>query len=115
MFIVRPLSVFRLRQDRNKYGLNLEVQLMLKQGQVEVNPGHFTPDYSRSLLVHRHVIEDLNSKVRALGEGKIASMEESKEFRKGIVILEWFVLQEAIVVRIWLFILMRNYFLRREF
>ena len=70
---------------------------MLKQGQVEVDPGNFNPDYSRSLLVHRHVIEDLNAKVRALGEGKIASMEESKEFRKGIVILEWSVLQEAVV------------------
>ena len=34
-------------------------------------------------------MEDLNAKIRNLGEGKIASMVESKDFRKGIVQLEW--------------------------
>ena len=30
--------------------------------------------------------------VRALGDSKIASMEDSKIFRKGIVMLEWYAL-----------------------
>ena len=52
-----------LRAQRNRYNLNLEVQLMLKQGQVEVDQGRFIPDYTDSLLIHRSVVEDLNSKV----------------------------------------------------
>ena len=41
---------------------------MLKQGQVEVEQGKFIPDYRDSLLVHRSVVEDLNSKVNDAAE-----------------------------------------------
>jgi septal ring factor EnvC (AmiA/AmiB activator) len=34
-------------------------------------------------------VEDLNGSIRQLGEQKIAAMTESKDFRKGIHILEW--------------------------
>ena len=57
-----------LRAQRNRFTLNLEVQLMLKQGQVEVEQGKFIPDYRDSLLVHRSVVEDLNSKVKDAAE-----------------------------------------------
>ena len=43
---------------------NLEMQLLLKQGQVEVNPGNFIPDFRDSVLVHRSVIEDLNATIK---------------------------------------------------
>jgi hypothetical protein len=43
---------------------DLEVQLLLKQGQVEVDPGTFIPDYTSSLLIHRSVVEDLNKQIR---------------------------------------------------
>ena len=46
-------------------------------------------DFSGSILIHRSVIEELNGVIRQLGEQKILSMVESKEFRKGIVQLEW--------------------------
>ena len=46
-------------------------------------------DFSVSILIHRGVIEELNGVIRQLGEQKILSMVESKEFRKGIVHLEW--------------------------
>jgi len=35
------------------------------------------------------VVEDLNNTIKQLGESKIASMVESKDFRKGIIQLEW--------------------------
>jgi len=79
----------RLRDEKMKFLINLEVQLLLKQGQVEVAPGSFITDYTESALIHRSVVEDLNAQITTLGKGKIATMEDSKEFRKGIHRLEW--------------------------
>ena len=78
-----------MREDRQRFTCNLEIQLVMKQGQVEVDPGQFIADYKDSLLIDRGVVEELNGKIRQLGEGKIASMIESKDFRKGIIQLEW--------------------------
>ncbi|KAL4232016.1 Cilia- and flagella-associated protein 43 [Mactra antiquata] len=79
----------KLRDDRARFSLNLEVQLLLKQGQVEVDAGSFIHEYKDSALIHRSVVEDLNGTIKQLGESKIASMVESKDFRKGIIQLEW--------------------------
>ncbi|XP_048745697.2 cilia- and flagella-associated protein 43-like isoform X3 [Ostrea edulis] len=79
----------KLHDDRIRFNLNLEVQLMLKQGQVEVDPTNFIHDYKDSALIHRGVVEELNSNIKQLGESKITSMMESKDFRKGIIQLEW--------------------------
>ncbi|XP_062576681.1 cilia- and flagella-associated protein 43-like isoform X2 [Saccostrea cucullata] len=79
----------KLHDDRIRFNLNLEVQLMLKQGQVEVDPTNFIHDYKDSALIHRSVVEELNSNIKQLGESKITSMMESKDFRKGIIQLEW--------------------------
>ncbi|XP_064602614.1 cilia- and flagella-associated protein 43-like isoform X2 [Liolophura sinensis] len=81
--------ISRLKEDQLRFTCNLEVQMMLKQGQVEIDPGSFIPDFSESVLVHRTVVEDLNSTIKQLGESKMASMVESKDFRKGILQLEW--------------------------
>ncbi|XP_064629915.1 cilia- and flagella-associated protein 43-like isoform X2 [Lineus longissimus] len=79
----------KVKDDKMRFQCNLEIQLLLKQGQVEVDAGPFIHDYSHSILIHRSVVEDLNAKIRALGEGKISSMVESKDFRKGIIHQEW--------------------------
>ncbi|XP_031564143.1 cilia- and flagella-associated protein 43-like [Actinia tenebrosa] len=79
----------RLREEKIKFLINLEVQLLLKQGQVEVPPGPFITDYSDSILVHRSVVEDLNAQITNLGKAKVSIMDDSKEFRKGIHGLEW--------------------------
>eukprot|EP00795_Rhopilema_esculentum_P012071 gene12071-2664_t len=79
----------RLRDDRLTFNLNLEVQLVLKQGQVEVPSSSFVTDYTDSILIHRSVVEDLNATIKTLGERKLANMKDSKEFRKGIYQLEW--------------------------
>jgi hypothetical protein len=57
-------AIIRLRDARQRFTCNLEVQLMLKQGHVEVDPGPFIPDYRTSLLLHRNVVEDLNARIR---------------------------------------------------
>ncbi|XP_064418936.1 cilia- and flagella-associated protein 43 [Latimeria chalumnae] len=85
--IMRETNV--LREKKMKFQLNLTVQFLFKQGQVEVDNGDFIADYRDSILLHRSVVEDLNGVIKTLGEQKIASMIESKDFRKGIVQLEW--------------------------
>ncbi|CAG5125993.1 unnamed protein product, partial [Candidula unifasciata] len=79
----------KLKEDEQRFILNLEVQLLLKQGQIEVDSGPFIQDFRDSVLIHRSVVEDLNATIKQLGESKIASMVESKDFRKGIIQLEW--------------------------
>lgn len=63
---------------------------MLKQGQVEVEPANgFIHDFSDSILVHRSAVEDLNTKIRSLGEAKVQHMVEGKDFKKRFIHLEW--------------------------
>ena len=52
------------------------MQLLLRQGQVEVEEGDFVPDYSTSVLVHRGVIEELNKeiKVRVMERVAVSSL-----------------------------------------
>ncbi|XP_075712589.1 cilia- and flagella-associated protein 43 isoform X2 [Rhinoderma darwinii] len=85
--IMQELNI--LRNEKMKFQLDLTVQFILKQGQVEVENADLIPSYTDAILLHRSVIEDLNSNIRGLGEQKIASMVESKDFRKGIFQLEW--------------------------
>uniref|UniRef100_A0A803TEL1 Cilia and flagella associated protein 43 n=1 Tax=Anolis carolinensis TaxID=28377 RepID=A0A803TEL1_ANOCA len=78
-----------LREQKMKYQLDLMVQFLFKQGQVELESPILIPDYTDAILINRSIIEELNSVIRAQGERKVASMVESKDFRKGIFQLEW--------------------------
>ncbi|KAI3363278.1 hypothetical protein L3Q82_011908 [Scortum barcoo] len=78
-----------LHKEKNRFLTDIMVQVLLKQGQVEVSTTDLTPDYTESVLHHRSVVEDLNRTIRTLGEQKIASMVECKDFRKGIIQLQW--------------------------
>ncbi|KAF3708148.1 Cilia- and flagella-associated protein 43 [Channa argus] len=78
-----------LHNEKNRFLADIMVQVLLKQGQVEVSTIDLTPDYTDSVLLHRSVVEDLNKTIRMFGERKIASMVECKDFRKGSIRLEW--------------------------
>ncbi|XP_697139.4 cilia- and flagella-associated protein 43 [Danio rerio] len=78
-----------LCDEKMRFRLDSMVQIVLQQGQVEVEAGEFIADYSNALLIQRKVVEDLNSTIRALGDQKIATMVECKDFRKGIIQQEW--------------------------
>lgn len=68
---------------------NLLIQLLLKQGQVEIEGNEFDIDFSDAVFLHRAVVEDLNSQIKHFGSNKIEAMLESRDFRKGIHLLEW--------------------------
>ncbi|KAM9804149.1 LOW QUALITY PROTEIN: cilia- and flagella-associated protein 43 [Neosynchiropus ocellatus] len=78
-----------LLKTRNMLQMDTMVQALLKQGQVEVPITDLAPDYSDAVLLRRSVVEDLNRTIQALGEQKIATMEETKELRKGLIQMEW--------------------------
>lgn len=68
---------------------NLQIQLLMKQGQVEINPGAYVHNFENCLLIHRNVVESLNKVIQVHGKQKITIMVDSKDFRKGIRQLEW--------------------------
>lgn len=49
----------------------------------------FSTRFDSALLIHRSVIEDLNSQIVTLGEGKVAAMIDCKDYYKNIHLLEW--------------------------
>jgi hypothetical protein len=53
-----------LQEDKVVFDLNLEIQFLLKQGQVEMDMDNFIPDFSGSVLVHRSRIEELNGQIK---------------------------------------------------
>ncbi|XP_034008505.1 cilia- and flagella-associated protein 43 isoform X1 [Trematomus bernacchii] len=78
-----------LHEEKNRSLTDIMVQVLLKQGQVEVYTTELTPDYTDCVHLHRTVVEDLNRTIRTLGDQKIASMVECKDFRKGIIRQQW--------------------------
>ncbi|XP_059215696.1 cilia- and flagella-associated protein 43 isoform X2 [Centropristis striata] len=78
-----------LHKEKNIFLTDIMVQVLLKQGQVEVSTTDLTTDYTDSVLHQRSVVEDLNREIRTRGEQKIASMVECKDFRKGIIQQQW--------------------------
>ncbi|CAB1445671.1 unnamed protein product [Pleuronectes platessa] len=77
----------RVHKAKNQSLIDIMVQVVLKQGQVST--ADVTADDSDFILLHRSVVEELNKTIRMLGEQKIASMVECKDFRKGTMQLEW--------------------------
>jgi WD40 repeat protein len=68
---------------------NLELPFKLKQGQVEVEEAAVVTDFSTALLIHRSEVVDLNREIRKLGAEKVTILKEIRDFRKGIVYMQW--------------------------
>ncbi|XP_070117155.1 cilia- and flagella-associated protein 43 isoform X5 [Equus caballus] len=78
-----------LQEEKVRFQLNLTIQILLKQGQVELENFQLLLEYSDAILINKNIIEDLNSVIRTQGQKKVASMMESKEVHKGIFQIEW--------------------------
>jgi len=77
------------REHELREDWNLELPFKLKQGQVEVEEAAVVTDYGGALLIHRDNVAELNGSVRQLGHEKVDILKEIRDFRKGIVMLEW--------------------------
>ena len=68
---------------------NLQIQLLMKQGQVEIEPTGYVRRFDNTVLIHRSVVESINKVIETHGKQKISIMVDCKDFRKGIRQLEW--------------------------
>ncbi|XP_043843874.1 LOW QUALITY PROTEIN: cilia- and flagella-associated protein 43-like [Dromiciops gliroides] len=82
-------EILILQEEKMNYQLDMTIQLLLTQGQVEMENFQFLLDFTDSILINRVIIEDINSVIRAQGQKKVTSMVESKDFHKGIFQIEW--------------------------
>ncbi|XP_047681450.1 cilia- and flagella-associated protein 43 isoform X6 [Prionailurus viverrinus] len=78
-----------LQEEKVRFQLNLTIQILLKQGQVELENFQLLLEYPDAILINKSIIEDLNCVIRAQGQKKVASMMESKDVHKGIFQIEW--------------------------
>ncbi|XP_044924463.1 cilia- and flagella-associated protein 43 isoform X6 [Mustela putorius furo] len=78
-----------LQEEKVRFQLNLTIQVLLKQGQVELENFQLLLEYPDAILINKNIIEDLNSVIRTQGQKKVASMMESKDVHKGIFQIEW--------------------------
>ncbi|CAH8591961.1 unnamed protein product [Heterobilharzia americana] len=87
----RKQQLTSLIEDYHRDQTDLELQLLIKQGFVEVNINQLTllHDYNDALLVQREQVEELNQQIITLGESKVSHMIKNKEFKKRFYHLEW--------------------------
>ncbi|XP_044516108.1 cilia- and flagella-associated protein 43-like [Gracilinanus agilis] len=82
-------EILLLQEEKMNYQLNSTIQILLTQGQVELDNFHFVLDFTDSILINRVLIEEVNAIVRTQGQKKVASMIESKNVHNGIIQIEW--------------------------
>ncbi|CAH8522442.1 unnamed protein product [Schistosoma turkestanicum] len=87
----RKSQLDNLLKDYHREQIDLELQLLIKQGFVEVNINqlHLIHDYDDALLIQREQVEELNKQIIQLGESKVSYMMKNKEFKKRFYHLEW--------------------------
>ena len=85
--VIEELRVRRETELRASW--NLELPFKLKQGQIEVEEAAVVTDFSDALLIHRSSVTSLNNQIRAQGAEKAQILKEIRDFRKGIVMLQW--------------------------
>ncbi|XP_037078048.1 cilia- and flagella-associated protein 43-like [Pollicipes pollicipes] len=78
-----------LRERRLRQLHDHEIQLVVKQGQVEIDLGDFCPDFTGSALIHRSRVELLNKQILGIGGKKLEVMRDALRFRRGIVMQRW--------------------------
>ncbi|ERE78832.1 WD repeat-containing protein 96 [Cricetulus griseus] len=61
-------ELLRLQEEKVKFQVNLTIQVLLKQGQVELENFQLSLEYSDAILINKNIIEDLNSVIRYLNE-----------------------------------------------
>jgi hypothetical protein len=82
-------SLRSLREAELKAIWDLELPFKLKQGQVEVEEAAVVTDFSEAVLVDKEVVAELNDQIRHHGREKVGVLKEIRDFRKGIVLLQW--------------------------
>lgn len=82
-------NLILIQELRLKANHNLQIQFIIKQGQVETEPGANVHNFENCLLINQSAVNALNKVIQSHGKQKISIMVECKDFKKGIRQLEW--------------------------
>lgn len=82
-------DLLRSRRERAEFDCDMEVQLVLKMGHIEIKPTAKRIDAINSILIPRTEIDNVNSGISMAGAGKLTSMSRTINFRRGILVEEW--------------------------
>ncbi|XP_031334791.1 cilia- and flagella-associated protein 43 isoform X2 [Photinus pyralis] len=83
------LHLEEVRNKRMELFHNIEIQLVLKQGLVEIPLSGSITDFDNAVLVNRKDIETINRIILKGGNKKIKAMKETMNFRRNIIAMEW--------------------------
>nr|CAD7449568.1 unnamed protein product [Timema bartmani] len=68
---------------------NLQIQLVMKQGLVEISIQGSISDFDDAILINRVCIDRMNETIKKAGQRKLRTMHETTNFRRGILCKEW--------------------------
>lgn len=77
------------KQERIDYESNIEIQLALKMGQVEIEPQLSSQDAKSSFLIPRSEILGVNEKILEIGSQKLNVIKRALNFKTRIILKEW--------------------------
>ncbi|XP_075222313.1 cilia- and flagella-associated protein 43 isoform X2 [Lycorma delicatula] len=78
-----------IREEKLKMLHDFELQLIMKEGQVELNITGQRQDFNDCILINRSVIDHINSLVKDAGRKKIEAMYACADFHRIIILKEW--------------------------
>ncbi|XP_076766960.1 cilia- and flagella-associated protein 43-like [Xylocopa sonorina] len=82
-------NLLDLRKHCSIEELNVEFQLVLKMGQVEIELEGDTKDTEDSIFIPKEEIEDVNKLIRAAGDCKLNALSRLLRFQRGTLLKEW--------------------------
>nr|CAD7463112.1 unnamed protein product [Timema tahoe] len=68
---------------------NLQIQLVMKQGLVEISIQGSISDFDDAILINRVCVDRMNETIKKAGQRKLRTMHETTNFRRGILCKEW--------------------------
>merc|ERR1711865_228289 len=78
-----------VQEERYQNAFNIDILFSLKQGQVEVEQAAVVTDYADSIMIHRSVVDEVNTKIRELWTDKLGVMAEIKGARGELAKSNW--------------------------
>ena len=77
------------KDDALRDAWDIELPFKLKQGQIEMEAAAVVTDYGDAVLIDKGLVHALNHDIKKLAREKIQILKEIRDFRRGIVQLQW--------------------------
>ncbi|OAD57469.1 WD repeat-containing protein 96 [Eufriesea mexicana] len=82
-------SLIEMRERRTMEELDVEIQLVLKMGQVEINLDSHSNDTNDAILISKTDIDSVNQLIKAAGACKLKALSRLLSFQRGTLMMQW--------------------------